>query len=187
MYVHEKNRTARTQSAGMGSYSPMYIMYTITALNHYNLDRFLISLKPAMGLNITDFKVTNLRGHRRTSWEGSANTICYWSEFPKSRWTAAWTFPDVAISALMFSWVSKNPISWSCESWVAYNCSGGSETTTKSMSSIKSRLNSYSYVVPIFLDYSLDTYKYWKFIIGSRVWKLSDWVKIYTGESNHSL
>ena len=42
------------------------------------------------------------------------------------RSTATWTLPKVAIRAIMFSCVSKNPISWSCETWEAYNCSSGS-------------------------------------------------------------
>jgi len=51
--------------------------------------------------------------------------INYWPVLPKSRSTAAWTFPAVAISARIFSCVSKKPISWSCDNWVAYSSSGG--------------------------------------------------------------
>lgn len=40
-------------------------------------------------------------------------------KFPSNLSTAAWTLPWVARNALIFSWVSKKPISWSCDSWVA--------------------------------------------------------------------
>lgn len=68
---------------------------------------------------------------RATTIWYSTVIIIYWPEFPKSRSTAAWTFPAVAIKARIFSWVSKKPISWSCDNWVAYNCSGGTEMTKK--------------------------------------------------------
>jgi len=40
----------------------------------------------------------------------------HWPRFPRSRSTAACTFPAVARNALIFSWVSKKPISCSCDS-----------------------------------------------------------------------
>lgn len=56
-------------------------------------------------------------------------SIHYCPVFPRSRSTAACTFPAVAISARIFSWVSKKPISCNWANWVAYNSSGGTTIT----------------------------------------------------------
>lgn len=57
--------------------------------------------------------------------------LWFYPLFPRSRSTAAWTFPDVARSALMFSCVSKKPISCSCDSCAAYSSSGGTTWMSK--------------------------------------------------------
>jgi hypothetical protein len=118
--------------SGNHRFSPSYNLYhrSVLSPNHYNLE--MISKYQTRRLNETGFEGTKLNPQNNLHGKESANFTCYCPVFPKSRSTAAWTFPDVAIRALMFSCVSKNPISWSWESWVAYNCSGGSGRTLRS-------------------------------------------------------
>lgn len=112
-------------------FSPTYNLYhqSVLCLNHYNLE--IIFKCQTRRLNATEFEWIKLNPLKNLHQRKSANFTCYCPEFPKSRSTAAWTFPDVAIRALKFSCVSKNPISWSWVSWVAYNVSGGSGKTSR--------------------------------------------------------
>lgn len=123
--AHKNSKGGRRSQGGDASTN----LHQHFSSDHYNLDRipnlFITNKVLEDKWVTTDRSPVSAADERRFV----RHTICgYWPEFPKSRSTAAWTLPEVAIRALMFSCVSKKPISCSCESWVAYNCSGGSIT-----------------------------------------------------------
>ena len=98
--------------------------YRYTLYSSLNTEsRCRLSISGVKLMNQTRSHNANYRSHDQSTV--MIIIIFYWPIFPRSRSTAAWTFPAVAAKARMFSCVSKKPISWSWANCVAYSSSGG--------------------------------------------------------------
>lgn len=130
-YGHVENRAYQSSKWGSRRWQSDDITYTNISAMTITIWKDIWFIYNQLSLKRT---ISTVGPHDGPS---SQDVICYWPEFPRSRSTAAWTFPEVATRARMFSWVSKKPISWSCDNWVAYNCSGGSEKVKMSVEAYK--------------------------------------------------